>query len=103
MIIQTVLVFAFLSALFEFIVIMKLKPRTRCRVLGSSRWVATIHMLVITFNLFVHWGTLMGTMAAVISGMMSFATVPFARYISGVIINNVYYPGIKRYTIYELQ
>lgn len=100
--IEAVFTFAFVSALFEFVVLMKLKPRTRCRVLGSGRWVATIHTLTVLINILIHFGTITGTMTAVTAGLVSFATIPFTRWVSGHITAGVYYPGRIRYTPQQL-
>ena len=95
--IEAVFTFAFVSALFEFVVLMKLKPRTRCRVLGSGRWVSLIHTVVIMGNILIHYGTLTGTMTAITAGLVSFATIPFTRWLSGYITAGVYHPGRIRY------
>ena len=99
MIIEAVFMFAAMSALFEFIVVMKLSPRTRCRVLGSPFKIGLIHLFTIGFNLFVHWGTLIGTSSAIAAGLASFVTIPIAAYVSGVIINGIYYPGLLKYKL----
>ena len=103
MIIQAVLVFALLSAIFEFLMLMKLKPRTRCRVLGSSGWKTAIHLFTVGFNLFVHWGTVTGSMAAITAGLASFITIPVAAYLSGVVVAGVYYPGAFKYKLEALR
>jgi hypothetical protein len=106
MMIQAVLLFAALSAAFEFAVLMKIKPRTRLRILGSSRTVGFIHLIVITFNICLHYGTVVGTMTAVVAGLASFAAIPLARYISGYIIKTPqgekFKPGIITYQIKEI-
>ncbi len=95
--IEAVFTFAFVSALFEFVVLMKIRPGTRCRVLGSGRWVSLIHILVVSANLIIHYGTITGTMTAVTAGLVSFATIPFTRWLSGYITAGVYHPGRIRY------
>lgn len=101
--IEAVLVFAAITAAFELVILMKLAPRTRCRVLGSARWVLFIHTAVFTINLAVHYGTLVGSMTAITAALTSFVTVPFARWLSGHIANGIYHPGVLKYTSDELR
>lgn len=106
MIIQAVLLFAALSAAFEFAVLMKIKPRTRLRILGSTRTVGFIHLIVIVCNICLHYGTVVGTMTAVVAGLASFAAIPLARYLSGYIIKTPhgekFKPGVFTYHIKEI-
>lgn len=102
-IILAVLIFALISALFEAVLILKLKPRTRLRVLGSSVWVAVIHTVIILANLWIHFGTVTGSMTAVLAGLASFGTIPLLRSICGEIHNGKYYPGIHRYAVEQLR
>lgn len=95
--IESVLLFAALSAAFEFVVLMKLAPRTRLRLLGSRRWVSTIHTVVIMGNILIHYGTFTGSMVAIVSGLASFATIPFAKWLCGSIRAGRYYPGVLTY------
>lgn len=101
--IEAVLVFAAITAAFELVILMKLAPRTRCRVLGSTRWVLFIHTAVFAINLAVHYGSLVGSMTAITAALTSFITVPFARWLSGHIANGIYHPGVLKYTIDELK
>lgn len=106
MIIQAVLLFAFLSSLFELVILMKIKPRTRLRVLGSKRWPIFIHVITFSVNIFVHYGTVTGTMTAIVASLASFVTVPIARKISGSItkLNNKeeYNQGLITYTYQQI-
>lgn len=102
-IILAVLVFALISALFEAVLILKLKPRTRLRVLGSSVWVMVIHTVIILANLWIHFGTVTGSMTAVTAGLASFATVPVMRWYCGFIKNGKYYPGVRAYAVEQLR
>lgn len=101
-IILAVLIFALISALFEAVLLWKIKPRTRLRVLGSSMWVAVIHTSIILANLWIHFGTVTGSMTAVTAGLASFATVPAMRYFCGFVKNGKYYPGVHRYAVEQL-
>ena len=71
--ITAVLTFAFLSALFEMILILKLAPMP---LLQKNWFQVTVHTLVIVANLAIHFGTITGTMTAITAGLVSFATVP---------------------------
>lgn len=100
--IEAVFTFALVTMAFEFVLLMKLNPARRLRLLGSTRWVATIHTLVIMINILIHFGTITGSMTAVTAGLTSFMTVPLARWISGYIANNHYHPGAIKYNVSEL-
>ena len=71
---EAVLIFGALSALFEAIVLAKACPR----------WLLTkapvmIHLFVIGVNLFIHYGTVTGTMTAIVAGLASFVVVPLMQ------------------------
>jgi hypothetical protein len=95
--VEAVLVFGLLSAVFEAVILMKLPVRWRLRLLGSGFAVAMIHVLVTVANLSIHWGTLTGSMTAVIAGLASFVTIPAVRWYCGCIKARRYYPGLKHY------
>lgn len=101
--IEAVLVFAAITAAFELVILMKLAPRTRCRVLGSAAWVTLIHAIVFGINIAVHYGTITGSMTAITAALTSFVTVPFARWLSGHVSNGIYHPGVLKYTVDELK
>lgn len=101
--VETVFLFAFVSALFEFVILMKLSPRTRLKLLGSPKAVALTHFFVVSANLIIHFGTITGSMTAITAGLASFITIPFARMLCGRISNNMYYPGVIRYTGAQLR
>jgi hypothetical protein len=109
--IEAVLLFGLISATFEAVILMKIPPRIRLRILGSASWILVIHAATILFNLVVHFGTITGTMSATIAGLASFIIVPLIRYYTGCIrkirMSNGrqeqrYFPGIKRYTAGEI-
>jgi len=85
MLINAVLLFAALSALFEFAIVMKLKPRTRLRILGNDNKVRLIHLIVFVINISIHYGTVVGSMTAIVAALASFITIPLARWVSGYI------------------
>lgn len=97
--VEAVLIFAAITALFETVILMKVKPRTRLRVLGNAKWVALIHAIVFFVNIAVHYGTLTGSMTAITAALSSFVTIPLVRWYSGYITNGHYFPGIAKYNV----
>lgn len=95
--VDAVALFALCSALFEAVILMKLPLKLRLRILGSGTAVGCIHILITLSNLFIHFGTVTGTMTAVVSGLASFVTVPLIRWYGGCIRRGRYYPGVRRY------
>ena len=73
---EAVLIFGVLSAVFEAIVIKRMCPRW---LLQSSAGGLFIHTMVISINLFIHYGTVTGTMTAIVAGIASFMVVPMMR------------------------
>lgn len=112
MIIDAVMIFGLLSALFEAIILLKLSPRLRLRLLGSGTAIAVVHSFAILFNLAVHYGTVTGTMTAIVAGIASFLVIPLLRSYCGCIrtitmtdgsSEQRYFPGMKRYPHTVLQ
>ena len=101
--IEAVLVFGLLLAAFEFVVLSMIPPRYRLRILGSKVSCTTIHVLMLALNLWIHWGTVTGTMAATGSFVTSLITVRIAKWVYGTIVNDVRASrGIVGYTTEEL-
>jgi hypothetical protein len=100
---EAVFVFALVTAAFEAIVLLKLPTRFRLRLLGCGWAVGVLHTCVILANLWIHFGTVTGTMTAVTAGLTTFATVPLVRHFCGFIKNKRYYPGVKRYALAEIE
>ncbi len=71
---EAVLIFGALSAIFEAIVLAKACPRWLLR-----HGTVFIHLFVIGVNLFIHYGTVTGTMTAIVAGLASFMVVPFMK------------------------
>jgi hypothetical protein len=71
---EAVMIFGALSALFEAIVLWKTCPRWLIK-----HGAIVIHLFVIGVNLFIHYGTVTGTMTAIVAGLASFMVVPFMR------------------------
>lgn len=76
--VEAVIAFALVSALFELILLLKF---VRLHWLEKGWVVTLIHLVVFGLNLAIHFGTIVGTMTAITSALVSFATVPFARII----------------------
>lgn len=103
MIIQAALLFAFLTSLAEFIILAKISPRRRLRLLGSGLRTNLMHLGFLMLNMFIHWGTLIGTMAAVTAAIMSIVVVALCKFIWGYIKDDRwYYPGQIRYPYEEI-
>mgnify|MGYP001422933733 CR=1 FL=1 len=62
--IEVVLCFAVLLMLFEFVMLSMIAPKYRLRLLGSKAGCQAVHMGMLLINMWVHWGTVSGTMAA---------------------------------------
>ena len=73
--VATALIFAFVSALFELILLLKWAPLSW---LNNVYFTTTVHVVVILANLAIHFGTVVGTMTAITAGLVSFGTMPLA-------------------------
>lgn len=98
--IETVFIFALVTALGEWAVLAKCKPRTRLRLLGHP---GAITACAFAFNLWVHWGTVVGSMTAITAALASMATTEAARKQWGYIVGDVVVYGRKKYPIEELR
>lgn len=76
--IEAVLTFGVISAVFELIVLLKL---CSARVLNNKAFGIFVHITVFLINITVHYGTITGTMTAIVAALASFATLPIARLI----------------------
>lgn len=74
--IEAVFLFAVCSALFEAIVVWKMVPRW---MLMSTAGGMLIHLIIIGGNMYIHFGTVTGTMTAIVAGLASFAVLPIMR------------------------
>ena len=86
--VEIVLTFAVLLALFEFVVISMIPPRYRLRMLGSKPLSMAMHFAMLIVNLWVHWGTVTGTMSATGAFVVSIITVEVAKLCYGTIVND---------------
>ena len=102
--IDAVLLFGALNVLFEFVLLSMLPPRLRLRLLGSEAASNALHVFFLAANLIIHWGTVIGTMSAVLAFVSSIATVRIARMVFGSITDGRYYKvGVVKYSVGELK
>ena len=102
--IDAVLMFGALNVLFEFVLLAMLTPRLRLRLLGSEAASNALHVFFLAANLAIHWGTLIGTMSAVLAFVSSIVTVRIARAVFGSIAEGRYYKvGLAKYSTEELK
>jgi hypothetical protein len=74
---STVIIFALVTAALEFILLMKWAPSWLLR----KKWfAASIHVIAFGGNMLIHWGTIVGTMTAVVACLASFVTFPAAKW-----------------------
>lgn len=60
-----VLGYALINIVFElFVLALFVPPKPKLWLLGSSRGIKTVHIVMFCFTLWVHWGGLLGTQAA---------------------------------------
>lgn len=86
--IEAVLVFGALLAVFEFVVLSMIPPKYRLRLLGSKSACRVTHVLMLALNLWVHWGTVTGTMSATGAFVVSIITVEVAKLCYGTIVDD---------------
>ena len=101
--IDAVLLFGLMNVVMEFVILGMLSPRFRLRILGRSTWGRGMHVLMFMLNLSIHWGTLVGTMSAVMAFISSVITVQIARVLWGGVNERMQYSvGLIRYSRAEL-
>ena len=101
--IEAVFVFGTLNVLFEFVLLCMIAPRYRLRLLGSQTACVFLHFLMLGTNLAIHWGTITGSMSAILAFVASILTVKTARKLFGRTIGKSYHPGVLRYRIEEIR
>lgn len=102
--IDAVLLFGLMNMLFEFVLLSMLPPRWRLRLLGSAIAKGYVHVLFLSLNLLIHWGTLIGTMSAVLAFISSIVTMGVANLIFGNVREGRYYTvGLVKYRTEELK
>lgn len=87
--IEVVFTFALLLAVFEFILLSMVPPRYRLRLLGNRVTCVTVHIGMLLINIWVHWGTVTGTMSATGAFVVSIFTVEVAKIMYGTVVNDV--------------
>lgn len=87
--IEIVLTFATLLAVFEFVVLSMIPPRYRLRLLGNRAACVSTHVVMLSVNLWVHWGTVTGTMSATGAFVVSMITVEIAKLVYGTVVDDV--------------
>lgn len=100
--IDAVLLFGALNVAFEFVLLSMLSPRIRLRVLGNPVARNSMHVFFLLGNMIIHWGTLIGTMSAVLAFITSMITVRIAQVLYGQIIDMQYHVGLIKYDYKEL-
>lgn len=101
--IDVVLMFGLINVVFEFVLLCMLPIRVRLRVLGNRNYQMLLHVGFLLLNLIVHWGTVLGTMASILSFICSLFTVRVAQIVFGKLVDGRYYTtGLIRYSTKEL-
>lgn len=101
--ITAVILFGALNVLFEFVLLSMIGPRLRLRLLGSTAARNAMHVSFLLANLAIHWGTLIGTMSAVMAFVCSMATVHIATKVYGKVVDGRHYHvGLIKYSVGEL-
>jgi hypothetical protein len=87
--VEAVLIFGALLSVFEFVILSMVPPRYRLRLLGNKGGCITVHVFMLMLNLWIHWGTVTGTMSATGAFVVSMITVEIAKVIYGTIVDDV--------------
>lgn len=102
--IDAVLMFGFLNVLFEFVLLCMLTPRLRLRLLGNDGACVAMHVMFLSLNLLIHWGTLIGTMSGILAFVSSIATLELAKRVFGRIVDGrFYHVGWRKYCAEDLK
>ncbi len=102
MLLQAVFVFGMITAVFELVLLSFIPIPQRLRLLGSELGCALMHIFFLSFNLWIHWGTLIGTMTGISAFIVSLLTVKFARRLWGYVRGDSYWPGWRAFNVKEL-
>lgn len=98
--VTAVLIFAALTAALEILILAKLSIPKRLRVLGYP---TLITATMFALNLIIHFGTMTGSMTAIVAALASIVTVEIARWYWGYIEKNRYYPGKARFDVEQVK
>lgn len=98
-----VIAFALVMTVFEIVLLSMIPPRTRLRLLGNQAARTLVHVAFMVLNLWVHWGTVVGTMSATLSFITSIGAVKLAAWMYGSIKDGRYYTvGLVKYSREDL-
>lgn len=99
-----VISFAIILIAFEFVILMMVTPKLRLRLLGNQAARTACHIVIFIFNMWIHWGTVVGTMSATLSFVTSMFTLWIASKVFGSIRDGRYYTvGFIKYSTEELK
>lgn len=102
--IDAVLLFGALNIIFEMVLLGMLRPRTRLRVLGNPAACSALHVLFLVANMAIHWGTLIGTMSAVLAFISSIVTIGVCKRLWGFVTDDRFYTvGFIKYSVGEIK
>ena len=92
--IEAVLMFATITAIGELIIIGNMSRTSRLKFLGSKTKRMMFHIGFAALNLWIHWGTITGSMTAVTAFVVSVGVTHGARMYWGSITNGRYTKGL---------
>lgn len=99
-----VIAFALVMSAFEFVLVSMLTPRLRLRMLGNEAAKMCFHLGMLLINLWVHWGTVVGTMSATLSFITSMAVIWLACKVFGHLeAGRYYHVGWIKYSVSEVK
>ncbi len=102
--VEIVLTFGLMMSLFEFVLVVMLPVRVRLRLLGNASYKMMAHMGMLLINLWVHWGTVTGTMSATLAFIASLGVLEASTRLFGKLVDGRYYTiGLVRYNASELK
>ena len=80
---EIVLFYGAINVIAELIFLGMLPPKPRLAILGAKGGQWALHMTMLLITLWVHWGTISGTMGAFTALIFSFPAVWFAQLLWG--------------------
>lgn len=102
--VTAVLFFGLINVVLEMILLSMLPPRLRLKILGNPNYRNLIHVFFLMINLIIHWGTVVGTMSAVMAFVASIVAVRIAMSIFGYVVDGRYYHvGFIKYSLEEIR
>ena len=99
-----VISFAIILVAFEFVILCMVTPKLRLRLLGNEAAKVSVHMIMLLINMWVHWGTVVGTMSATLSFIVSLGVLAASTRLFGKLVEGRYYTiGLVRYNVEEIK